>query len=164
MITELRSRLRLRFMRMRLRFKILFACIALFAGIVLAILAYVHVTESPSAMLKRCLQISSLPASVANLQMGSDEWQDVTRCFVFRIAPADFPQLLAGRVFRTSTSPCAGEIGGSWTTSTLHIAPRRCVSGTSYLTWKSPPAECRVYPNDSHDEVIVIFSVQLTGT
>jgi len=93
-----------------------------------------------------------------DLQMGSDEWQDVMHCFHFTVAPADFPKLLAGRHFETNTFPFPQEI------KTLRIDPPRSLSGTTFYNWEGPPARCRIYSNDSHQEVIVIYSVRLTGS
>jgi len=84
--------------------------------------------------------------------MGSDVWTDEMRCFYFAIAPSDFHQLLAGRDWQSYALESPQE------TKTIHISPASALSGRSYYEWKTDGAMCRVFPEDSHEHVIVIFS------
>ena len=116
-----------------------------------------HVTSSPSEILKDDLNIGSLPSTVSNLRMGSDQWQDVMHCFHFRLNPSDFPKLLAGRDFHTVS------YGAPVETETLHITPVRHLTCSKFYEWKKPPKECMIYISDAQDEAIVRYSVRLTS-
>ena len=143
---------------MRLRSKILFGCLGSGVFAVFAFVSFLHFSSSASATLKHDLQIAAVPPSVANLQMGSDEWQDVMHCFHFRIAPADFPKLLAGRRFETVTFPFAFPM------ETMRIDPPRSLSGSTFYRWEDGPSRCEIHSNDTHNEVIIIYAVRIAGT
>ena len=89
--------------------------------------------------------------------MGSDEWQDVMHCFHFTLEPADFPKLLAGREFDTVG------YGAPMKAETIHIRPARYLTCSTFYQWKGPPKQCTIYASDAHDEVIIWYSVRLTG-
>jgi len=113
------------------------------------ITAYLYFS-SPHVILRHALHLQTVPKSVKNLKMGSDVWTDEVRCFYLTIAPDEFPQLLAGRNYSTNIGPAK--------MVTMHISPQMKVAGNVSYTWQTNSADCKVFADDSHEHVIVIFS------
>jgi hypothetical protein len=129
-------------------FMVTFVLLALTGGY----MAY-QLFVSPSATLRHALNIRDIPDSVRHLRMGSDLLPDEIRCFYFTIAPADFDQLLGGRTYQKFSTEFPE------TRRTIHISPTFMVTGHSRYTWETKTADCTIIPDDSHEHVIVIFSV-----
>lgn len=111
--------------------------------------AYLYFS-SPRVVLKYALNLQTIPKSVRNLKMGSDVWTDEVRCFYLTIAPDEFGQLLTGRNYQTIDGPSEAE--------TMHISPRMKISGNLSFLWETNSTSCGVFPDDTHEHVIIIFS------
>lgn len=142
---------------MKLRQKIFFGIFGLAAVCVIVFAIFIQLASSPSRLLRLDLKIESIPSSVARLQLGDDEWQDVTRCYHFAIAPLDFPKLLAGRRFQAVTN----DYTSRW--ETMRMDPPHSLSYHEMYRWRELGTECTIYPTDTHDEVIIMFTAMLTG-
>lgn len=130
--------------------------IQIIVGILLTCMAGIyiayHIFASPHAILKHALHIQSVPKSVKNLKMGSDVWTDEIRCFYVTIASNDFAQLLAGHDYQVFTNASLFE------RETMHISPKKKISGHVSYHWKTNSANCEIYPDDSHEHVLIIFA------
>ena len=138
---------------MKLPSTLLRICITVFVFLMLVGYGTYHFVLSPSANLKQVLQISTIPKSVRHLRMGNDplSGNDVAS-FYFTISAGDFHELLAGRQFQFVTSAVPHEA------STMHLSPAVTITGHSFYKWETNGADCAIYPDDSHEHVIVSFS------
>jgi hypothetical protein len=124
------------------------------AFVLLALAGYmgIRAISSPRAILKHSLNIPSIPKSVSGLRMGSDVWTDEVRSFYLTIAPADFEQLVAGRIYQVITN------ADQFPATTMHISPPVRLDGHVVYKWETDRASCSVQPDDTHEHVIILFS------
>ena len=85
--------------------------------------------------------------------MESDLLPDEIRRFSLTIASNDFPKLLSGRNYTIFTNELPLKV------ETLDLPPAKFSRRCRYA-WHTNDADCSICTDDSHEQVIIVFSAE----